>query len=105
MERRPFSCSASVDRTELDQKSHSPANQAKASLRARSRSAGVSNEGLARNPPDGDPARNELAGESCMAERLGNVGTPVEPVPLLLARPMRPRRADLVHARNGAHYY
>src|SRR5437764_14432110 len=101
MERRPFSCSASVDRTELDQKSHSPANQAKASLRARSRWARVSKEGLARNPPDGDPARNELAGENWMAERLENVGTPVNPVPLLPPRRMPPRPADLLPPRHG----
>src|SRR5436853_7462538 len=46
--------------------------------------------------------RNELAGESCMAGRLENVGTPVNPVPLLPPRPMPPRPADLLPPRNGA---
>src|SRR2546430_16473426 len=65
-------------------------------------SAGVSKEGLARNPRDGDPARNELAGESWMAERVENVGAPVNPGPLLPPRPMPPRPADLLPPRNGA---
>src|SRR6266513_2677619 len=37
-----------------------------------------------------------------MAERVENVGAPVNPVPLLPPRPMPPRPADLLPPRNGA---
>jgi cytoskeletal protein CcmA (bactofilin family) len=37
-----------------------------------------------------------------MAERVENLGTPVNPVPLLPPRPMPPRPADLLPPRNGA---
>src|SRR5207302_4423968 len=43
-----------------------------------------------------------VAGESWMAERVENVGAPVNPVPLLPPRPMPPRPADLLPPRNGA---
>src|SRR5438046_3885027 len=93
-----------MDRTELDQKRHSPANQAKASLRARSRARLVCQRKASREIRRmGIRRGNELAGESWMAERVENVGAPVNPVPLLPPRPMPPRPADLLPPRNGAH--
>src|SRR5438046_8308805 len=92
-----------MDRTELDQKRHSPANQAKASLRARSRARLVCQRKASREIRRmGIRRGNELAGESWMAERVENVGAPVNPVPLLPPRPMPPRPADLLPPRNGA---
>src|SRR5437764_11429908 len=101
--RRPSSRRSQVGRPGLDQKSHSPANQAKASLRARSRAGLACQRKASRDIRRMGIRRGKSwQGRFRMAERAETVGTSVNPVPLLPPRPMPPRPADLLPPRNGA---